>query len=230
MKLFKLSIILFSALLFAASCDEEEQLPDPCDTVVCNAGEECQNGTCVDTTTAPPLVTVKTANDIPADVNMNETKTYFSLATGQIIDSADISATNWDIAFAGTSIFLNGGSSGNGTVTAQVLSATLFTELETAPTTGYVTDDESGTGLAIPTGSGNGWYSYVGPPTHKIEPIAGVVIMLKIANGNYAKMEILSYYQGNPDLSQYTVSPPVEPSRYYTIRYAVQTDGSTSLK
>ncbi|MEZ5024138.1 MAG: HmuY family protein [Chitinophagales bacterium] len=230
MKAFKLSFLILTILFFAAACDEEEQLPKPCDNVICNTGEECQNGTCVDTTTASPLVIVKTANDIPADINMEDKKTYFSLATGQIIDSANITATNWDVAFAGTSIYVNGGSSGNGSVEAQLLTSTLFNNLTTAPTSGYKTDDESGDGLAIPTGSGNGWYSYVGPPTHKIEPIGGVVMVIKTANGNYAKMEILNYYKGNPDLSQYTVSPPVEPSRYYTIQYAIQTDGSTSLK
>lgn len=223
-----LFLFLFSLSIVLVSCDDEtDDIIDPCAGVTCGVDEVCEDGTCISTIN---LVVLKTAEDIPADVAMAGDTTFFSLESGLIIASASKTSTNWDVAFKGTSIFLNGGTSGTGTVEAQLLTSSIFNEVITAPTSGYVTDDILGAGLAIPTGSGNGWYSYLGPPTHIIAPIGGVVIVLKTAQGNYAKMQIVSYFQGNPDLSVYTVSPPTEPSRYYTINYAVQTDGTTSLK
>lgn len=229
MKNFKhFGILLIAFSLTIMACDDEPVLPaDPCENVTCGANEVCDDGTCVSTLNP---TTVKTAEDIPADVNNTDEPSYFSLSSGTVVDAGNLSSTNWDVAFDGTTIYLNGGTSGTGAVQAQVLTSTLFDELEVAPTSGYKSDDEDGDGLAIPTGSGNGWYAYAGPPTHAIAPIGGVVIVLKTANGNYAKLQILSYYKGNPDLSQYTVSPPVEPSGYYTFKYAVQTDGTTNLK
>lgn len=171
---------------------------------------------------------VKQAEDIPADPDGGHGQpveyTFYSLAGGEIV--ADSNSADWDIALGGTTILINGGSSGPGATQAQIVDD-IFSEVTEAPEEGYVYDEEEGAGLAIPTGSGNGWYNYSGPPAHKIEPIAGKVILLKNEEkGYYAKMEIISYYKGNPDLSQYTDEQPEEDSRYYTFRYAIQEDGS----
>ena len=152
--------------------------------------------------------------------------TLFSLSKGDTIPLSDSATTKWDIGFKGTTVILNGGISGPSTVTGQVVN-TAFNNLLTAPLSGYVADSVSG--KAIPTGSGNGWYTYAGAPTHKIEPIPNTTIAIQLANGKYAKVEIISYYQGNPDLSQYTSSPPTEPGKYYTFNYFIQHDGSANL-
>ena len=76
--------------------------------------------------------------------------------------------------------------------------------------------DSASNGLAIPTGSGNGWYNY-NPTTHVISPIAGKVIIVKTNDGKYAKVEILSYYKDAPE------NPTQESEyRYYTFNYVYQ--------
>ncbi|MEM9023411.1 MAG: HmuY family protein, partial [Bacteroidota bacterium] len=152
--------------------------------------------------------------------------TLFNLSSGEIIPIADSATNRWDIGFKGTTIILNGGISGPGSVTGQVMQ-TDFNDLMVAPASGYASDDASG--LAVPSGTGNGWYNYVGPPTHIIEPIDGRTVVVQTNNGNFAKISLTSYYAGNPDLSQYTVHPPFEPSSHYTFRYFVQPDGSDNL-
>ena len=52
--------------------------------------------------------------------------------------------------------------------------------------------------------------------------------MLRTADGNYAKLEILSYYRGNPDTSASDFSA-VKNGRYYTFRYVVQPSGSRAF-
>ena len=92
-------------------------------------------------------------------------------------------------------------------------------------TMGSITDvdtslfvQDSDTGYAITTGSGNGWYTYSGPPAHLITPIPGKVLVFKTRDGKYAKVEILSYYENapaNPDIS-------VHATPYYTFNYVYQ--------
>jgi hypothetical protein len=59
-----------------------------------------------------------------------------------------------------------------------------------------------------------------------ITATAGKVIVLKTADGKYAKMEILSYYKDAPA----PVNPLRDIARYYTFQYVYQPDGSTRLK
>jgi hypothetical protein len=127
---------------------------------------------------------------------------------------------------------VNSGKSGPGTAAAQIVS-TGFDDLLEAPADGYVTDGDS---YAIPTGANNGWYTYTGAapsgPQHAILPIAGKTIVVKTANGKYAKIQVLSYYKGNPNTS--TVDFADLSKRplggYYTIRYMIQADGSRKLE
>ena len=84
---------------------------------------------------------------------------------------------------------------------------------------------------AIPTGSNMGWYNYTGfegNPPNAVLPLPGRIIVLCTTEGNYAKMEILSYYQGNPDTSTATFADTdTRPDgKYYTLRYVVQSNGS----
>ena len=173
-----------------------------------------------------PEVTV--AEDVPADpvtgfdpvtgqpVGANE-YTFYSLREDQVVPRSDSASTEWDIALKATTILTNGGTSGPGNGGAQVLE-TLFEEVAEAPASGYATD--AADARAIPTGSGNGWYNY-NPQTNLITPIPGRVIVVRCADGTYAKLRILSYYKGAPD----TPTADSE-SRYYTFEYVHQPDGS----
>ena len=139
----------------------------------------------------------------------------FDFATG----SETTSETDWDIAFRGTTIAVNGGvatgtadePTRNGTVGAAISTGT-FAGIVSAE--GLTFDQDSTDGFAIPTGSGNGWYNY-NPQAFTISPIPGRIIVIQTRNGNYAKMEILSYYQNQPE----TPDPFTDLSRYYSFNY-----------
>jgi len=171
---------------------------------------------------------VQMAMDIPADPIVGfdpvtqrpigaDVTTYYSLRENRIVPASDASTTAWDIALKSTTFFTNGGASGPGQGGAQVVVA-LFEEITEAPATGYSTDATSG--FAIPTGSGNGWYNY-NPAINVVSPIPGRVLVIQCADGTFAKMRVLSYYQGAPD------NPTgADTSRYYTFEFVHQPDGS----
>ncbi len=143
---------------------------------------------------------------------------YFSLEDNRIVDSEQ---GDWDIGFKGTTIIVNSGSSGPGTAQASVVTGT-FDEITSVPSAAdFKRDGEDG--MAIPTGSGNGWYNY-NPSSHIISPIPGRIVLVRTNKGNYAKVEILSYYQDNPPLAE--VDPRTTPSPYYTFRFLLQPNGS----
>lgn len=150
--------------------------------------------------------------------------TFFSFHTGQEIAQADSATTNWDIAFRGTSVLVNSGSSGPGEAGAVMLNVP-FSQVEIAPLEGYVIDSEEEPAIL---GNG-GWYTYTGhqgtPPLHAIIANEDMTLVLKSADGNhYIKLEIISYYLGNPDTSseEFANTETRAESRYYTFRYAIQ--------
>ncbi|WCT10231.1 HmuY family protein [Mucilaginibacter jinjuensis] len=175
-----------------------------------------------DTTT--PVATLKT--NTVTDLDGSKGNVYYSLANNAVVTGADTTGTKWDVKFSGTSIFINSGSSGTGTTQAQVVSST-FADLTTAPTSGYKAD---ATGAAAITG----WYTYTATtaPQHAILMVPGKIIVVKTSAGNYAKIEMKSYYKGNPDTTTPTFADlTTRPaSRIYTFRFAYQANGTTSLQ
>ena len=138
---------------------------------------------------------------------------FFSLETQSIVTEAQ----DWDIAFKGTTIRVN--SSKN--VTAALANG-IFEELKEVPASAQFATDTPTT-FAIPTGSGAGWYNY-NSATFTVTPIPGIILLFKTSKGNYVKMEILSYYKGNPPVAQ--INPMTTPSAHYTFRYILQPNGS----
>lgn len=179
---------------------------------------------------APVTIVAQTVTNVPADppsggynpmngqpIGVTRKYTLFSFESGAIIANADSATTKWDVGFNGTTIIVNSSTSGPGLAGAQVISG-IFDEINEAPVTGYLTDDNTTAPVtyAIPKGSGNGWYNYDGA-TNVITPIAGRVILVKTSGGKYAKFEILSYYKDSP------VSPSSSDiDRHYTFRYVYQ--------
>ena len=143
--------------------------------------------------------------------------TFFSLRESREVASADSATTEWDIALQGTNILINSGTSGPGQGAAQIVDG-IFEEILEAPSTDWSVDGE--TGPAILPGSGIGWYNY-NPAAQTVTPIPGRVLHVKTADGKYAKIRIVSYYQGAPE------TPTAESTaRYYTLDYVFQPDGS----
>lgn len=200
----KLNVVLFlTASAFISSCDDDEETP-----------------------------VVQLEATMVSDLNSVSTKNYtlFSFSENDTISNSDSASTNWDIGFRGTTIILNGGSSGPGNAAGQIVEG-IFDELNEAPTTGYTQDSESAKAIV---GSG-GWYTYTGTttvPNHAILPNAGIILVLKTADEKFVKAEILSYYQGNPSTTTETFADlATRPaSRYYTFRYIYQPDGTNNLE
>lgn len=140
--------------------------------------------------------------------------TLFSLRENRIVlgynaeSRADSASTQWDIGFRGTSLIVNGGQSGPGQGGAVLVSG-LLDEVTEAPAAGY--------GDAVP----GDWFAY-NPQTHVVSPTPGRVIVVRTANGQYAKLRVLSYYRGapaDPDAFEHE-------ARHYTFEYVLQPDGS----
>jgi len=143
----------------------------------------------------------------------------FNFSLGQIT----ISDTDWDLAFRGTSIIVNGGES-LGTIDEPVRTGNAAVYIATG-TMMSVTEvnlqqlsQDSSVGYAIAEGGGNGWYTYQGPPVNLITPTPGKILVFRTNDGKYAKMEILSYYKDAPENPDAYTSE----SRYYTFNYQYQ--------
>lgn len=189
--------IIFSVSLFIN--------PDISKTSV---GNDCEAHSEINSSVVTPEIRV--IKDFNAAAKPN-TYHYFSLIVGTEILSEDAKTTKWDLAFSGTTILVNGGTSGSGKGAALVLEKPFDTVTE-APKDGYKTDE--GSGNAIASGSGNSWYKY-DMNVHAILPITGRTIIVKTAEGKFAKIEFISYYKGAPE------DVPTEESKYYTFRYVL---------
>jgi hypothetical protein len=183
-------------------------------------------------------------DDTPAAIVL-ETKTVSNLAAPQtggqgqpvggafakfsFSENAIVTNDNWDIAFRGTTIIVNGGAkigitdepNRTGTGAVSIVSGTL-SGVTTIPTAGTFAQDAAST-YAVPTGSGNGWYSY-NQTTNIISPIAGKVFVVKTHDGKYAKFEILSYYKDAP------AAPDANSvARSFTFKFVYQGSNTTSF-
>ncbi|MGA2296663.1 MAG: HmuY family protein [FCB group bacterium] len=167
-------------------------------------------------------VQIMTVTDLPADTAAKGNFTFFSFKNNAIVQRTDSNTAKWDIAFAATKIITNDGVRGPGLGGAIVLMNTDFTSLKKAPDTTYATE-QSLTQTAIMTGSGNGWYNY-DPNAHIISPIPGNVLIIKCADGKFAKLVILSYYKGAP-----AVITDSSISKYYKFQFGYQGDGTKNF-
>lgn len=143
-------------------------------------------------------------------------------------ENAIVTNDNWDIAYRGTTIIVNGGTpigitdepTRTGIGAISIVSGT-FDAITAFPASATFAQDGNAT-YAIPTGSGNGWYSY-NQATNIISPIAGKVFVVKTHDGKYAKFEILSYYKDAP------ATPNASSlGRYYTFKF-VATNSKTTF-
>lgn len=211
-KLHSLTLIA-AALAFAfTACSD--------DTTGTNGEEESQ----LETHTVEDLDTGYGGRAAPNDT------AYYSLRENSRVDKSDSTSTQWDVAFSGTTIYTNSGSSGPGDGGAVILDQA-FDAIPMAPSGGYAIDTTA-TNLAIPKGDENGWYNYTSMdqnPHHTVLPMENKTIVLKTGDGQYyAKIRILSYYKGNPEIGEETPSGDI--TGFYTFDYAIQLNGSRELQ
>lgn len=155
--------------------------------------------------------TLKSEIKVIKDLNANNKPfVYINLDSGKEIGPEQAKSTEWDLAFSKTTIVTNGGSSGPGAGSAQIIEKD-FDQITEVPTEGFVVDKENK--LGIPSGSGASWYNY-DLNVHAIVPIPERTILIKTAAGRIVKLQIISYYKGAPE------QVPTEESSFYTFRYS----------
>ena len=144
--------------------------------------------------------------------------TFFSLKNRAIVPLADSATNNWDIAFRGTTILTNAGTSGPGMGGAYV-HVGIFADVIAFNADSTIRTDVAPV-YAIKTGSNKGWYVYDGP-NNLITPIPGRVLMIRSADGSQYKLEINNYYKGGvTPLATATDAIKLSTQRYYNFRYS----------
>lgn len=160
---------------------------------------------------AQPVTTVADLPTIGSGMGGGEGPfTLYSLRDERIVPQKDSASTDWDIGFRGTTIIVNGGTSGPGEGAAALLS-TVFEEVAEPPAGSLFRNDGDGdcpneSMYAICTGSLNGWYEYAGSGV--VNPLPETTLVFRLADGGFAKVRILKYEMAGE-------------SRRYTFEYAV---------
>ena len=183
-------------------------------------------------TSGPAAVDAEIATDIPANVNTifspvipesdvegntenNPGYTFYDLDNGGPIE--DSLSAEWDIAFGGTTLLANSGNGGG----LQLLDAEYSTVLE-APTENYTESNAS-------------WYTYTGEapngPKHAVIADTNKTVVVLTSDGRYAKIQILNYYEGNPDTStpQFADFRTRPTDKHFTFNYTIQGAQTTKL-
>jgi len=190
------------------------------------------------TTTVVAPLTATTVKDLAADTIIGMTAqgqpygagkyTFYSLEKNSIIANTDSATTKWDLAFNGTKILTNSGTSGTGLGGAFVQIG-LFDDLKTISADSVFKTDNAPASYAVTYGSGKGWYTY-DPINNLITPLAGRVLVIRTATGKYAKVEIIAYYKGGATLpTTATDAEKLSKQRYYTFRYIFQPNGTKTF-
>ena len=184
-------------------------------------------------------VTAITVSNLPADTVLGVNAitgmpfsagkyTFYSLERNAIVPNTDSASTQWDLAFAGSKILTNGGTSGKGLGGAFIYTG-LFNDVKTISNDSVFKTDNAPGSFAVTFGSGKGWYVY-DQLTSLITPLAGRVLVIRTASGKYAKVEIINYYKGGVTLPiTASDSDKLSKQRYYTFRYAYQPNGSKTF-
>ncbi len=161
----------------------------------------------------------------PSDSVLTGKYEKFSFSEGDTV-----SHDNWDVAFRGTTIIVNGGDSYSvnqpeRTGNAAVYIATgVMSDIRTVDLSKLEQDNTSGPAIVDDLGiSGDGWASY-DMSTHIISPIAGRILVFRTHDNKYAKMEILYFYD-NPDPQ----SSEGDYGGFYTFNYVYQSDGGITF-
>ncbi len=205
----KLSLLLSVLILFFTSCEKSSN-----------------NDIIID----EDVITFVELNASQYDVNILD-----SLVTGKFekfsfSEGDTVIHDNWDVAFSGTTIIVNGGDSysvnqperiGNAAV---YIATGVMSDIRTVDLSRLEQDNTSGPAIVDDLGiSGNGWASY-DISTHIISPIPGRILVFRTHDNKYAKMEIIYFYD----------TPNPQPldgdyGGFYTFNYVYQYDGSTNF-
>ena len=164
-----------------------------------------------------------------SDTSVTGTFTKFSFS-----EEDTVNHNNWDVAFRGTTIIVNGGAKAYNDQPDRTGNAAIYiaigsmSEINNIDTSRLLQDNSTGSAilenmmiddLGI---SGEGWASY-NYQTHIISPIPGRILVFRTHDDKYVKMEILYFYN--------SLTPEPQNGDYggfYTFNY-VLTDGATTF-
>ncbi|MEA3431065.1 MAG: HmuY family protein [candidate division WOR-3 bacterium] len=157
------------------------------------------------------------------DVSSSEDWAYFSFSEGDSVSVSEPGTSlGWDLGFQRFRIKTNSGTSGPGSGGAINMGKIDFDALTEAPESGYVVDtivtyaDMGGEHEYSGNPELKDWYDMSGmPPTFTA---LDTVYMVKTADGKYAKVKILNYYDAQHN------------SGFITFKYVYQPDGSRNFE
>ncbi len=175
--------------------------------------------------------------DLPGDTAAQPGKpgktVYFSFSTNATVDSNQKKTNSWDVSFANiynSYVTINNSTNpvspgyGGSAQGALYIVDKPFDSVKVVPAASDVNVNGAAGMDGYPSSSWPGWYQY-NPTTHIMTALTAKTLVIKMANGKYAKLEMTSLYKGNP--ASPTLSTPVP---YVTFKYWVQQDGSTNLR
>ncbi len=142
---------------------------------------------------------------------------------------------DWDIAFTGpynSEIYINNASDPNNPAyqgeskqARILLIKQAYQHVHTAPSDQqFEASEVSKVGWAGSEGS-DGWYTY-SIKNHLMQPLPNRTYVIRLPDQNYAKLQLINVYKGNPS----AVTNLDWPKPYLTFKYYVQIDGSKNLK
>lgn len=169
----------------------------------------------------------QTATDIQAGNNGNYT--FYDLNTNSAV--TDSTSITWDLAFTddgrgGLEILTNNGTSGPGNGGAIVLDVDINSITEVPNDDQFSVDTDASLAItSVPDVAGS-WFIYTSQtiePNFAILPKEPHTILIRTGEGDYAKLEIISYYEGNPDTStpEFANMMTRPAGGYYTFNFEV---------
>jgi len=205
----KLSLSLFLLIFFFTSCEKSSN-----NDIIIDEG----------------VITFVELNASQYDVNILD-----SLVTGKFekfsfSEGDTVSHGNWDVAFSGTTIIVNGGDSYNvnqpertGNAAVYIASG-VMSDIRKVDVGKLTQDNEAGPAIIDDLGiSEQGWASY-DINTHILSPIPGRILVFRTHDNKYAKMEIIYFYDSDEP-------EPLDGDYggFYTFNYVYQSEGEINF-
>ena len=169
------------------------------------------------------------------ELNIADTSATGNFVKFSFSEGVTVSNENWDVAFRGTTLIVNGGEkahndqpdrSGNAAV---YIATGSMLEINSVDTNRLLQDNSSGSAilnnimiddLGI---SGQGWASY-NMSNHLFQPRPGRILIFRTHDNRYAKIEIIYFYDNlNPDTRSGDIGG------FYTFNYVYQSSGEINF-
>ena len=169
------------------------------------------------------------------ELNIADTSATGNFVKFSFSEGVTVTNENWDVAFRGTTLIVNGGGKAHNDQPDRLGNAAVYIatgsilEINSVDTNRLLQDNSSGSAilnnimiddLGV---SGQGWASY-SFSTHLFSPRAGRILVFRTHDNKYAKMEILYFYDTpNPITSDGDIGG------FYTFNYVYQSAGEINF-